>query len=193
MKNSWVFLLNYGFYLHGCFLSLGSEAVMAWRGPWGSRHDFEWTEKAVEVKATTNTRGRIHQIHGISQLEKPENGVLYLFSVCMREESGATNSLQGLITFCQNQLATSEGSLIYFENALVHLGYSPMFDEEYSKLKLRILDTSLFTVEGDFPKLTRDNFINGISEGIEKINYEINLNSYNHLVIANQPDQLSFQ
>lgn len=171
---------------------LGPDAVMAWRGPWGSRHDFEWADKSVEVKSTTNIRGRIHQIHGLTQLENPENGPLYLLSVNLREENGAINNLPGLIESCRKHLIGSEEGLAYFENALAHLGYSPIFEDEYSKLKLHIVEDILFQVVSDFPKLTRENLLNGISVGIERVNYEINLNTFDHLIIARQPIQLPF-
>jgi hypothetical protein len=170
----------------------GPDVIMVWRGPWGSRHDFEWVNKSVEVKATTNIRGRIHQIHGLTQLENPENGFLYLFSVSLREENGSTNSLPGLIGTCRDQLINSEECLTYFENSLAHLGYSPIFEDEYSKLKLRIVEDILFQVVDDFPKLTIKNFSDGVSDGIERVDYEINLNTFNHLIIANQPSQLQF-
>ena len=75
-------------------------------------------DKSVEVKSTTNIRGRIHQIHGLTQLENPDNGPLYLFSVNLREENGAINNLPGLIESCRKHLIGSEEGLAYFENAL---------------------------------------------------------------------------
>ncbi len=75
----------------------GSDAIKFWRGPWGSRHDFEWPDKSVEVKATTNSRGRIHRINGLDQLEKISGTDLYLFSLSLREEGGAQNTLPGLV------------------------------------------------------------------------------------------------
>jgi hypothetical protein len=170
----------------------GPDIIMNWKGPWGSRHDFEWVDKSIEVKATTNIRGRIHQIHGLTQLENPENGPLYLFSVSLREENGATNTLPGLIEKCRDRLTSSEEGVAYFENSLAHLGYSPIFEDEYSKLKLRIVEDILFQVVDDFPKLTVKNFSDGISDGIERVDYEINLNTFDHLIIAKLPNQLQF-
>jgi len=54
------------------------EAIKRWRGPFSSRHDFEWKGKSVEVKSTTNVQSRVHKIHGIDQLSPPENGDLFL-------------------------------------------------------------------------------------------------------------------
>ena len=170
----------------------GSDAIMIWRGPWGSRHDFEWANKSVEVKATTNVRGRIHRVHGLNQLENPMHGPLYVFSVCLREEGGSANNLPKLIEACRNQLIDSEEAMARFENALIQSGYSPLYEDEYVKLNLRIIEELLFLVDEDFPKLTSFSFPLGVPSGIERVDYEINLNTFDHLIIANRPDQLPF-
>ncbi len=171
---------------------LGANAVMTWRGPWGSRHDFEWADKSVEVKATTNSRGRIFRIHGLSQLEVPAHGPLYLFSVCLREETGSSNNLPSLIENCYNEIRDWDEALVRFESALLEIGYSPVHRDEYAKLNLRIAEERLFHVEGDFPRLTNLTFPAGVPSGVERIEYEINLNTFDHLVIATHPEQLPF-
>src|SRR5262249_35690013 len=54
----------------------GPAAIDRWRGPAGSRHDFEWPGRSMEVKATASTRGLIHRINGVDQLLPPEGGDL---------------------------------------------------------------------------------------------------------------------
>lgn len=187
-----------GFFAELWFLSrwllpkYGPDVIMVWRGPWGGRHDFEWVDRSVEVKATTNSRGRIHRIHGLSQLENPENGPLFLFSSILREENGAPNNLPIVIDACRDQLKDSAEGLNYFENSIVHIGYSPFYEQEYSKLNLRIIESSLFQVKDDFPKLTKLDILPEVLEGIERVDYEINLNSYDHLIIAKDPNQIQF-
>jgi hypothetical protein len=170
---------------------LGANAVLAWRGPWRSRHDFEWEDKSVEVKATTNTRGHIHKIHGIDQLSNPTNGPLFLLSVRLHEERGAVNTLPKVIDSCRSQLVDSEDALSHFENALAQSGYSPFYEDEYAKFTLRIVEELLFKVDSDFPRLTPTKFSSSDLLGIERIDYEINLNTYDHLIVANCPEQMS--
>jgi len=171
----------------------GSDIVLTWRGPWASRHDFEWPDKSVEVKATTSTRGRIHKIHGITQLEEPVTGSLFLFSACLREETGAIDSIPGLIENCRKQIGGSDDALTRFESALVKVGYSPLFQDEYAKLKLRVVEGVLFRVSNDFPRITTASFPSGMPPGIEQIEYEINLNTFDHLIVANSPDTFQFE
>jgi hypothetical protein len=166
-----------------------SQAVQCWRGPFGARHDFEWPGKAVEVKTTSSTRGRIHHINGIEQLMPPESGELLVFSVRVREEGGATNTLATLIGIIRNLLDSEVEALNTFEMGLVRTGYSPVHDEEYAKVRLRIAEEGLFAVTDNFPRITSNIFVSGIPSGVETITYEINLNSFDHLRIASTPQQ----
>jgi hypothetical protein len=161
-----------------------TEAVNRWRGPFASRHDFEWTGRSVEVKATTSTRGRIHRINGLDQLAPPEPGELLFFSLRVREEAGATNSLPMVIATCRSQMEADADSLNRFERALAQVGYSPAHDEEYARLRLRIVEEGLFSVRDDFPRLTVTQLEAGIPPGIERVEYEINLSGFDHLRIA---------
>lgn len=164
-----------------------SDAITRWRGPFGSRHDFEWAGKSVEVKATTSTRGRVHHINGLDQLAPPEQGELLFFSLRLREEAGATNSLPAIIASCREQLASDADAMGRFESALVQAGYLPVHEDEYARLKLRVVEEGLFRVEEDFPRLTTARFPSGIPAGVERVEYEINLGGCGHLMIAANP------
>ena len=166
-----------------------TQSVQRWRGPFGSRHDFEWQGKSVEVKTTTSTRGRIHHINGIDQLLLPENGELLFFSLRLREEAGSTNTLPNLIGITRSLLEPDPDSLSRFEIGLARAGYSPAHDEEYNKISLRIVEEALFTVKDDFPNITEINFVDGVPAGVGAINYEINLSAFDHLLIARLPEE----
>jgi hypothetical protein len=170
----------------------GPDVTMVWRGPWGGRNDFEWLDKSIEVKATTNSRGRIHRINGLEQLEKPTTGSLYLFSLVLREERGAPHSLPGIIVTCREQLAISSEAMSHLESGLAQAGYSPVHQEEYSKMLFRVVEEALFCVEQDFPKVTRESFAGSALQGVERVEYEINLNAFDHLIKARQPQEIPF-
>ena len=161
------------------------EAIKRWRGPFSSRHDFEWKGKSIEVKSTTNVQSRVHKIHGIEQLSPPENGDLFLFSLRLREEQGSKMTLPSLIKLCKDFLGNDIESLSKFENILAIAGYSPLYDKEYSKFKFRIVDEKLYKVTKDFPHLERNSFINDIPPGVGLIEYSINLDGYDNLCVAN--------
>jgi hypothetical protein len=60
-----------------------ASALGAWTGPTGDRHDFKWRAASVEVKATRarSDGAAKHRISTLDQLEDPEQGELYLFSL----------------------------------------------------------------------------------------------------------------
>jgi hypothetical protein len=167
------------------------EAVNRWRGPFGARHDFEWPSRSIEVKATTSTRGSVHRIHGIDQLAPPESGDLLLFSLQLREEAGSTYSLPNLISECRSKLEADDAAVTTFETGLVEAGYSPAHDDEYARLRVRIVAEALYRVEGDFPRLTVAQLSGGLPAGIEHVDYEINLGGFKHLLEATDPEAVN--
>ncbi len=169
------------------------KALAGWRGPLGARHDFEWPGKSIEVKATTSTRGPAHRINGLDQLAPPEKGELLFFSLRLREEGGATNTLPAIVASCRSLLEADADALSQFESGLVQVGYSPAHDEEYAKLKLRVVGEELFRVEANFPRLTPAAFAGGIPSGVEQVEYEINLAGFENLRDASKPEEFVFE
>jgi len=160
------------------------ESIIRWRGPYGARHDFEWLGGSIEVKATTSVRGRIHTINGVDQLLPPENGGLKFFSLRLREEAGASNTLPSIVNACRTQFEINQESLGQFEIALARANYSPAHEEEYVKLRLRIVEEGLYRVEENFPRITTNSFESGVPDGVERIDYEINIGNCEHLLLA---------
>ena len=161
-----------------------AQAVQRWRSPFGARHDFEWQGKSIEVKTTSSTRGRIHLINGIEQLLPPENGELFLFSLRVREEAGAANTLPSLIGQCRDIVESDPDALSAFEVGLALAGYSPAHDDDYNETFFRVAEEAVFAVKDNFPRITKNTFINGIPGGVEALVYEINLNTFDHLRVA---------
>jgi len=82
-------------------------------------------------------------------------------------------------------------TLDLFEAALAKANYSPAYEEEYDKLKLRIVDEALFRVEQDFPRITAASFEVSVPSGVERVEYEVNLGGCDHLLIASTSEMLS--
>jgi hypothetical protein len=159
-----------------------AEAIRRWRGPFGSRHDFEWVGRSVEVKATTSSRGVVHRINGLDQLQEPENGSLLLFSLRVREEGGAGNTLSVLLRSCREAIGTATDVLDAFEAAVNAAGYSPVTIPGRGDLRFRVVEEHLYTVRDDFPRLTSATLHQ--IRGVETIDYDINLAGFEHLRIA---------
>lgn len=167
-----------------------ADSVQSWRGPLKSRHDFEWSGISIEVKATTSARGRVHHINGLDQLVPPNGGRLFLFSMHLKEEGGATNTLNSLVSACRTLLAKDPDALDVFEMRLSRSGYSAMHEQEYEKLKLRIIDELLFAVRENFPRLTAEKIMGGLPPGIEHVEYQIDLGGFDHLIVARKSTEI---
>ncbi len=165
-----------------------AEAIRRWRAPLGSRHDFEWRGRSIEVKSTTSTRGLVHRINGVDQLDAPDAGELLLFSLRVREEAGATNSLKVLVERCQAAVNGDPDSASMLDSRLSRAGYSPAHAAEYERRPLRVVEEGLYRVGPGFPRIVRAAFASGVPAGVEHIGYQINLSGFEAFKLAPLPD-----
>jgi hypothetical protein len=163
------------------------QAVRMWRGPHGARHDFERAGLSIEAKGTTSTRGRIYKINGIRQLEPPEAGTLLFFGVRLREEAGASNTLPALIEACRQRVRVDPNAEGLFETAIIAAGYSANHEDEYSKVHWRVVEGLLFDTARTFPRLSTTSFSQEALQGVEEIDYVINLGTFEDAVVARSP------
>lgn len=167
-----------------------SHAVTAWKGPKKRRHDFEWGTSALEVKASTSSRGRIHTIHGIDQLDSPEEGILWLFSICLRKEDSASNDLTSLVSRCRALLSKDSSSHASFEELLGEIGYSDFHESDYRETTYRVVSEALFEVSDMFPRLSISSLIDGLPQEVEHVDYELNLNSETETLVATSVEEI---
>ena len=163
--------------------------VKHWLGPTGARHDFQWPGLALECKATTSTRGHLHRINGLDQLDPPADGRLLLFSLRMREEATASDNLTTLVTRITTALEDDGDALDTFEAQLALTGYSPLDTERYSGISFRIVNERLYEVANDFPRLSTDSFRDGPPRGVERVEYEVDLDVAADQIIATAPTE----
>jgi hypothetical protein len=141
----------------------------------------------VEAKATTSVRGHVHRINGLDQLDPPTDGRLLVFSLRMREEATASNTLITLVETITLGLADHSDALDGFEARLAQTGYSPLEAERYSDSRFRILNERLYEVAEGFPRLSEASFASGLPRGIERVEYEVDLDVCADLIIASAP------
>ncbi len=165
----------------------GHDQVAHWLGPTGARHDFQWPTLAIEAKATASVRGQVHRINGLDQLEPPATGDLYLFSLRLREEPTASNSLVTLIEHITSTLNDDSDALDGFETRLMQAGYSPVEIDRYADLRFRVISERLYGVAENFPRISAASFADGLPEGVERVEYEINLDACPSAMIADSP------
>jgi len=170
---------------------LGAKAVMSWCGSRGLRHDFEMANVSIEVKSTSLARGHLYEIHGIQQLEKPQNGRLFLFGVRLRDEQTGGKSLKLLIDNIYEALSGFRDLTEYFSSQLIEYGYSLKGSAGYQSKSWEIIDEALFLVDADFPRITSALIPESTQLDIEDLTYKVNLNHYSHLIVATNPSEFA--
>lgn len=165
------------------------EAVNAWNATGNARHDFQWSERSVEVK-TTGRRSDgavVHRIAHLDQLTDAETGTLYLFSLRVVRDELARNSLPGLVDAVMASLEGDAEAKDAFARKLSDRGYSPAHRGRHES-SYRILGEHLYEVDDTFPRLTADSFENGLPAGIGAVSYSIDMAICDPWLRANSPD-----
>ncbi|MGJ6125545.1 PD-(D/E)XK motif protein [Mycolicibacterium sp. Y3] len=153
-----------------------SESVRAWDASNGARHDFQWPERSVEVKVSSRSGALVHTVQHLDQLADPETGELYLFSLRLRRDNLAANSLDGLVEAAVNALSddvVARGDLL---EKVAKRGYAPAASGQ-SSASYRILDESLYRVADGFPRLTEFSFTDGLPNAITNVSYQLDMNA----------------
>lgn len=164
------------------------ETVEAWGGSDNTRHDFQWHDYSVEVKATsTRSDGAtIHTVQHLDQLADPETGQLYLFSMRVVRDRLAANSIAALVRRCSLQLAGNSLARDSFLSKVAQRGYNPA-DRTLRESSYRILEERLYEVSGTFPRLTVDSFPSGLPSGVIEVSYTIDMSTCDEWLAASGP------
>jgi hypothetical protein len=156
---------------------IDDAVLQAWTGPNRDRHDFKWPAASVEVKATRarSDGSASHRISALEQLEDPERGQLYLFSLRVRPDPIAAHSLNASVERIRRTLSDRAELLHAFDERLALLGYGPVHRDRYDA-PIRVVAEELFRVDGQFPRLTRSSFVEGeVPSGVDRIGYDLEL------------------
>jgi hypothetical protein len=163
-----------------------SKAVQMWRGPSGSRNDFEVQAMGIEVKTTCRIDS-LHVIHGLDQLLEPPGGTLFLYSLKVRDEASGTESLSQVVDEMRALLTDDYQTLMQFESSIYAAGYDDRLATEYAKLVLRVCEEGLYRVVDGFPRLVPSSVIGGVPAGVSAVNYELGMDAASAWLLARTP------
>jgi Putative PD-(D/E)XK family member, (DUF4420) len=171
-----------------------TATLRAWTGPAGDRHDFKWPTASVEVKATRarSDGAAKHRISSLDQLDPPEQGQLYLFSLRVTLDPIAANSLNGSVDRIRESLAARPELLHAFNERLGLLGYNPAHRTQYDK-RFRVVAEELYRLDEGFPRLSGDSFPAGVPAGVDEIAYTLDLAACAPWRIATAPGEVARQ
>lgn len=155
---------------------ISASSVEAWVGSHGSRHDFQWPTSSVEIKTKASGGAMVHAIENLEQLEDPETGDLYLYSLRISRDLLAANSVNSLATATIRRLQSQPHASAAVLEKLASRGYTPA-DRGASAVTYRVLEEALFQVADDFPRLTRSSFPGGLPHGVTTVAYQLDMNA----------------
>ena len=170
------------------WIGVSPHSVDAWTGADGARHDFQWTDLSIEVKATCRRADGavVHTIQHLDQLADPETGTLYLFSLRVVRDRLAANTLPGQVDRCSAQLRGLGADRDAFLRKVSSRGYSPANHRLHSTA-YRILEENLYEVGAEFPRLTGASFAAGLPVGIGDVSYKLQMAACEPWLRASSP------
>ncbi len=163
-----------------------TRALGAWRGPTGSRNDFEAVAVGIEVKTTARVDGA-HVINGLEQLLEPPNGSLFLFALSVRDEASGDETLAGSVEQLRSLLQADHIALSRLDVLLDSAGYDDRFAAEYARRIFRIRSQTLFRVDAQFPRLVPASIVGGLPSGVGTVSYELRLDAAGSSMVAQAP------
>lgn len=141
------------------------ESVTGWLGPLKEPQDFSYGNTWFEIKTVMEQAEKI-RIPSLEQLSIETVGKLIVFRLAKTSDGFTLNSL---VKNLLQLLSKSSVAAQKFEALLFTAGY--VEHEEYDEQSYRLLETMRFTVDENFPRLTKKS----LSPAIVEASYSLNL------------------
>lgn len=141
------------------------ESVTGWLGPLKEPQDFSYGDIWFEIKTVMEQAEKI-RIPSLEQLSIETVGKLIVFRLAKTSDGFTLNSL---VKNLLQLLSESSVAAQKFEALLFTAGY--VEHEEYDEQSYRLLETMRFTVDENFPRLTKKS----LSPAIVEASYSLNL------------------
>lgn len=146
--------------------------VDAWRGPYGSRHDFRRGGCAVEVKVTLAHTSRVVTIHGEDQLEAPGDGTLLLHFIRLERSDRSGRSVSDVI----DELLALGAPAEQLFGALSNAGLTVAQLAHASGIGFDIRERLTFPVTDAVPRIVPASFTDGARPlGVVDLQYKVDL------------------
>ncbi|MFC8489423.1 PD-(D/E)XK motif protein [Streptomyces sp. NPDC057235] len=147
------------------------DAVRLWTGPEGGRHDFSDGLQAVEVKSThTTSERRTFEVHGLDQLEAPQDGRLLL--AWHRFERTPQGRTVGELAAEAARSCVDESELWL---RLARAGYRRGRTDDEGALRVSLVEERWYEVDGTFPRLTAASLKEPVPDGLLDVRYTVDL------------------
>ncbi len=147
------------------------RSLNAWVGPNGAQQDFQWQDRACEVKTTTSKQHQKIRIANELQLDGRSVKILWIYHLSLDAHRGAGNTLPDLIASVRSDLANDPIVAGMFALRLLEAGYHEVHAERYTDTGYSVRKATFYHVHDDFPCLTELDLPNGVGD----VSYTISL------------------
>lgn len=155
--------------LRDCLLpAAGVDAAAYWRGPFGDEQDFVVGNWIIEAKTRLSTADQRIPISSEAQLDTSSGNILLCYQTIGATSASDINarSLNGIVDEIARQLDRA-GARLNFEMGLLNIGY--VRRSEYDEKHWVVASRRMFSVTGNFPRITPPS----LPQGIDRVSYEI--------------------
>lgn len=168
---------------------VSAEVLGSWQAADDARYDYQWPAVSVEVKAA-ESKGHEeaqHLVSSLEQMDDPEEGRLFLFSLQLHEDTLAADSLHGLVDGLAAEIKDDPRALADLDRKLSLQGYSAG-DRTSPARRLRVVAERLYRVEDGFPRITRRMLqAGGLPAGVTKLGYTLDMGVCQPWLVAAAP------
>jgi hypothetical protein len=153
-------------------LDRGAAWPGLWVGPTGAVHDIKGAGGShLEVKATTARGPLFVEIHGIGQLDIPDEGSLLLGVLRLTGEDEQGQSIADLVRACVGSGANHTDLVSLLANVGVTSG-AP----EYDGTRFAVKETRLYRVGNAFPRIVPSSLVAGaVPAAVINLSYQLDL------------------
>ncbi len=152
-------------------VNVSRQGIRAWRGN-GARHDFLGGTTAIEVKSSLAHTAYKAVIHGIDQLEPPQDGRLFVEFIRLEETPGTGLTVAALVV----DLEAAGVEMATLRAILGGPGLAVATSDSARETSFTVKERQLLAVTGDFPRCVPSSFLPGHpSAHVEDVRYRISL------------------
>lgn len=149
-----------------------SSVSHLWTGPDRAPHDFSLGEDSLEVKAL-GPRGSSVTIHGLDQLEEPQEGRLFLVLVRLESDENEGCTLPELVERVRAVATDRAGFVAQTTKA----GYFEHHADAYRDRRFGVTQTRVLRVSSTFPRIVTSSIAAGVPRELRGITYTLDLSS----------------
>jgi hypothetical protein len=141
-----------------------SDAINAWRGPWGGAQDFVLATCSIEVKATLSVHAVSFEVSNLAQLDDRSLPFLLLRHLALTRTHGTGGTLPDMIDAIRRAIVDTDRSAFQqFSDSLLEVGYLDAHRAEYADDSYGVHLERQFLVAGDFPRILSGDVRSGVS------------------------------